>query len=321
MEQAVDLFDRAFVDALGLHDLEDHRHIERNHRNGGAGLGDHRLHHAHVRTQATRLMAIAKLVRRAIDMLLGLAQRAVPVDRPGDRGTDVAIGDGGRVVGQHASVGQRIDPHGPVFAAHDGDGVLHFLLVGRLDGGLHHFVLVGVHGRRREGVAHGLQRRTHQRARLTQLRAFRKLAHRRGQGIDDEIDLAAHLVFDDLDGLRTRFVGEGIAVDRFREQAGFAGQRIERVGVVPTGRAGLVFARGLLEEDTQGRRTVTERGSDARGQTVARGGADDEDVFRSLGELAAGLGDGDLFLDILRAARGVGGDADEASDLGFDDHG
>jgi len=243
VEQAVGLLDRIFVDALLLHDLEGDGHVQRDHRDGSAGLGDDGLHHADVGFEAG--VAATQLLGGVVQVLLGLAQGAVPVHRPGDLGADVAVGDGLGVLGQYAGGAQRVDPQRPVLAAHHSDGVLDFLLGGRLDGGLDHGVLVGVDRGVGERLADGLERRAHHFA------GVRQLAHGRGQRIDHQVDRATHLVLDDLDRTRAGFVGERVAVDRLAVQAGLLGRLVERGGVVPTGGAGLLRAAGLLEEHAE----------------------------------------------------------------------
>src|SRR5690606_39186451 len=54
---------------------------------------------------------------------------------------------------------------------------------------------------------------------------------------------------------------------------------------------------------------------------VAGGGADHQDLLRAIGDLRLALDVVDLLLDRGIAAGRMGGDADEAADARFDDHG
>ena len=65
----------------------------------------------------------------------------------------------------------------------------------------------------------------------------------------------------------------------------------------------------------------TEGGGDARGQAVAGGRADHEDLLRAGRDRAAVPDHGDLFGDVLGAAVGMGGGADESADFRGNDHG
>src|SRR6185437_10063513 len=124
-----------------------------------------------------------------------------------------------------------------------------------------------------------------------------------------------------LDRLGAGFVGEGVTVDRLRIETGGLGRLVERGGVIPTGGAGLLVAAGLLEEHAERGGAVAERGGDARGQTVAGGGADHQHALGAFAlVVAGGLGDRDLVEHVALAADRVGGDADETADFGLDDH-
>ena len=257
-EGALQLLDRALVQALVLHDPVDDGDVQRHHRDRGAGLGDHRLEHGHVGRTARRLQPGVDGVGGAVQVLLGLAQGAMPVDRPGDLGADVAEGHGLGVRRQHAGLGQGVDPQLPVLATHHLHGVGDFLLGGRLDRGLDHLVAVGVHRGGLVRLADRLERRA------LELAGIRQAAHGRGQRVHDQVDRAAHLA-DQLDGLGADLVGEGVAVDRAAPQAGGLGLAVELGGVVPARVARLLLGAGLLEEHAQGGGAVAEGGGDTRG--------------------------------------------------------
>ncbi|QNM59015.1 hypothetical protein XHV734_0152 [Xanthomonas hortorum pv. vitians] len=312
-EQAVQLVDGAFVQALFLHDLVDHGDVQRHHRNRRAGLGDHRLEHRHVGSAAVLAQARIQALRGVVQIHLGLAQCAVPVDRPGDLGADIAEGHAARAIGEHAGAFQRVDPQFPILPAHHGDGVFDLLLCRRLDRGLDDGVLVGVDGGGGVGVADRLERRA------LHFAAARQLAHRRGQRIHHQVDLAAHLAFDQLDHLRTRGIGERIAIDRLAVQTRSLGMLVEGGRVVPAGGTGLGGCAGLFEEHAQRVGAESEGSGDARSQAVAAGRADHQHLLRAVATHAMRARGGDLLEHIALAAKRMRGGADEAAHFGMDD--
>ncbi|MNZ50983.1 hypothetical protein D3C78_687840 [compost metagenome] len=299
-----------FVNTLFLHDLEDHRQVQRHDRNGRAGLGDHRLEHGYVGATAD---FFAQALGGLVQILLGLAKGAVPVDRPGDLGADVAEGHGAGLWRQYASGVQGIDPQFPVLATHDGHGVGNFLFGSRLDGRLDDGVFVGVDSGRLVRLADWLERRTHQFASLWQL------AHRRSQRVDHQIDLAAHFVLDQFDDLGPCFVGEGVTVDRLAVQAFGLGELVEGRGVVPAGGAWLGLGARLFEEHTQGVGTEAERCGDARRQAVAAGGTDHQDLLRTILAHALLAGGFDLITYVQLATGRMRSGADKTANFRVDD--
>ena len=312
-EQAVQLLDGAFMQAQFLHHLEHDADVQRHHRDGRTGLRHHRFQHRHIRGAAGLPQARVQALRGLVQVHLGAPQCAVPVDRPGDVGADVAEGHRARAVGQHASLVQRIDPQLPVLPAHHGDGVFDLLLGRRLDGGLDDGVLVGVD---RGG---GVRRADRLQRRALHFAGGGQLAYRRGQRIDHQVHLAAHFRLDQLDHLGARLVGERIAVDRLAVQAGFLRELVERGRVVPARGAGLLLAAGLLEEHAQRVRAETERRADPRRQAVAAGCTDHQHLLRSVVAHALRARGGDLVTHVELAAERMGGGADEAADFGMDD--
>ncbi|KAG1084755.1 hypothetical protein G6F40_014396 [Rhizopus arrhizus] len=145
-------------------------------------------------------------------------------------------------------------------------------------------------------------------------------AARGGQAIDHLVDLA-QVRLDRGDGLLLDLVRKRVAVDALGVQAGFVGVLVERGRVVPAGGAGLGLAARTFEEDAPGRRAATERSGDARSQAVASGRADHQHALGAVLDRRARTDVVDLLLDRGLAAGRVGGDADEAADARFDDHG
>ena len=80
-----------------------------------------------------------------VEVFLGGADGAVPVDIPGDFLANIGIGGGLGAIGQHAGFVQGLDPHLPVFAAHHRHGVVDIFLRGRLQVKVLDFLLVGIH--------------------------------------------------------------------------------------------------------------------------------------------------------------------------------
>src|ERR1019366_10775844 len=115
-------------------------------------------------------------------------------------------------------------------------------------------------------------------------------------------------------------VGERIAHEVLGVEAGGAGGVREGDGVIPAGGGGAALLGGALEEDAEGRGAGPEGGGDARGEAVTGGGSDHEDLLGAGFDGALGLDVIDPLLDMGGAAGGVGGDADKATDLRYDDH-
>ncbi len=312
--QHVQLLDAAFVGALFLHHLEQQRQVERHGRNGRAGLGDHGLQHRHARVAADFRQLFAQAQHLGVQVLLGRTDRAVPVDCLGDLFAHVGEGRGGAAVGQHAGVGQRVDPHLPVFATHHRDGASDLFRGSRLQGGFRDYFLVGIQAAQGDRLADRLQRGA------DDFTGLGVLATRRRQAVDDLVDLA-EIGLDHFDGLRLHFIGEGIAVDALGVQAGFVGVLVERGRVVPARGARLGFGTRALEENAQGRGAAAEGSGDARSQAVAGGGADHQHALGAVLDRRTRADVVDLLLDRGFAAGRVGGDADEAADARFDDHG
>lgn len=139
-----------------------------------------------------------------------------------------------------------------------------------------------------------------------------------GKAVDDKID-GAHFLFDGLDGKFFNIVGEGVAIDAAGVEALGLGGFFESEGVIPAGGGGAAVGGGTFKEDAEGFGLRAESSSNARGETVASGGADDEDVFGSAFEWSFRLDVVDLLLDVSRATFRVSGDADESADFWFDD--
>ena len=312
--QHVQLLDAAFMGALFLHHLEQQRQVQRHGRNGRAGLGDHGLQHRHARIATDLCQLLAQAQHLGVQVLLGGTDRAIPVDGLGDLFAHVGEGGGGAAVGQHTGIGQRIDPHLPVFTAHDRDGAGDFFGGSRLQVGLGQHFLVGIQATQRDRLTDRLQRGADDFAGL------RVLAARCSQAVDHLVDLAK-IGLDHLDGLGLHLIGEGIAVDAPGVQAGFVGVLVERGRVVPAGRARLGFAARAFEEDAQGCGATAEGSGDARSQAVAGGGADHQHALGAVLDRRTRADVVDLLLDRGFAAGRVGGDADEAADARFDDHG
>ena len=101
-EEAVHLLDAAFVAALFLHHLVEQRDVERHDGDGGTRLGHHGLVDGDVGTAASGLQKFVERLGRLFQMILGLADGPVAIDRVGNFRADVGIGDGANAVGEHA---------------------------------------------------------------------------------------------------------------------------------------------------------------------------------------------------------------------------
>ena len=73
-----------------------------------------------------------------------------------------------------------------------------------------------------------------------------------GEGIDDKVNLTAHLVFDDVNGLFFELMGEGVTIERLGKQAFSGGGFFECRGIVPASGASALLTARFLEKDSQG---------------------------------------------------------------------
>ena len=146
------------MNPLCFHQLEDHGDVQRHYRNRRRCLGDNGLQYGNVSGTVQWCQLVTQLTRRAIEVFFRFAQRAVPVDWPGQVGTDVGVGYGFHTISQHARFAQRAHPQFPVFAAHDGDGVLNFFFGCRLNAGGDDLIFVGIDRFRGVNLTDWLQR-------------------------------------------------------------------------------------------------------------------------------------------------------------------
>ena len=141
----------------------------------------------------------------------------------------------------------------------------------------------------------------------------------RGEGVDDEIDLAK-IGADEIEGLAFDVGGKSVAVEVLGVEAGVAGCLSKSDSVIPAGAGRAVLFGRTLEEDAKRGGTGAESGSHAGREAISGGGAEHEDLLRAVGERRLGFDVGDPLLDVSRTTGGVGGDANEATDFGFNDH-
>ena len=112
-EEAIDLFDAAFVEALGFHDFVEERDVEGDDGDGAAGLGDEGFVDGDDGVAATGGEFFLEALGGGFEVFLGAADGAVAVDGPGEVGADVAVGDGDGLIGEDAGGAEGIDPHFP----------------------------------------------------------------------------------------------------------------------------------------------------------------------------------------------------------------
>ena len=127
--------------------------------------------------------ALANTDHALVQVLLGGADGAMPVDIPGQLLADVSVRGGFGAVSQHAGFVQRVYPHLPVLAAHHRHGVVDLLLRGRFEMEILHLLLVGIHAFLRGGAADGFERGVVHDA------GDRVLPARRGQAVNHQVDL------------------------------------------------------------------------------------------------------------------------------------
>ena len=308
-KEALDLLDGAFVVALFFHHFVEDGDVEGNDGDGGAGLGDEGF------VDGDEGGLFAKLLVHGysglFEVFFGAANGAVGVDVPGDFGPNVGVGYGAEVVGEDACLLHGVDPHFPVFAAHDFDGVGDFLLGGGFDGDFFDEGFVGIEGVLGVGVASGLEDGA------VGFAVGGVGAAGGGEGVDDHVDLT-EVFFDGGDDLFLHFVGEGVAIEAASvESSGFC-FFFEGDAVVPTRGAGLPVGAFFFEEDAHGGGTSTEGGDDSGGEAIASGRANHEDFLGGVIEGGLAFDVVDLLLDVSCATVGVGSGADESANLWFE---
>ena len=181
---------------------------------------------------------------------------------------------------EHAGGAERVDPHLPILAAHDRDGVGDLLLGRGLDGDVVDDALVGVDRLGGEGRADRLERGA-----VDVTPVFGCVRRGEARRVDDGIDLA-EVGFDRVDDLLLDRVGEGVAIDALRVEAGGVRGVLEGDRIVPAGAAGAAFLAGLFKEDAERRRAAGKGRHDAAREPVAGGGADHEHALRQAGDRA-----------------------------------
>ena len=120
--------------AVGFHHLVEQRDVERDDGDGGAGLGDEGLVDGNPGLAVERGQLFIEDFLNALQVFLGLADRAVFVNRPGDRGSDIGVGNGADAIGEDTGFQQGVDPQFPIRATHDSHGLVNIVALGGLDG-------------------------------------------------------------------------------------------------------------------------------------------------------------------------------------------
>ena len=259
-----DLLGGPLVRARLLHHLVENADVKRHHRDGRRGLRDQPLVDADPGGAADAAGEPGRqLARLRLQVLLGLADRARPVDGERQRRTDVAVGDGAAAPRQQVGLAQRAHPVGEVLAAHHLARGLDLGVAGGRDLDGHDLIVAQVDALAAVGGPQRLQHRVVRRA------GRRVGAPGRSQAVDDQIQPGA-------DALQVRqrllfhLAAEGVAVDDRHVAPRRARPLLQGGQVVPAGRGGLVPLRRPLEADGGPARAVPEHRAGQAGQPVAR---------------------------------------------------
>lgn len=255
-EHAVHLLDGVFVGAFGLHYLVEQGDVEWDDRDCGARLGDEGFVDRDPRLAVYRSEPGVECALGAFKVFFGSADGAVFIDRPGDFGADVGVGDSGDAGGENPGFVEGVDPHFPVLATHHGDGLPNVVAIGGRQGdlvddaggGVEVFVGKGLTDRFEHGFV-----------------GFSGIgigAARRSEAVDDAIDLA-EVCLDGVDDGGLHFIREGVTIEGSGVKAGGVGFAFESGGVIPTGSATTIFLAGFFEEDAEGRGIAAEGCRDA----------------------------------------------------------
>ena len=123
-EKPLHLLDATLVGAFCFHNLIENSDVQRYHGNCRAGLRDQRFIDGDEGPPvAVRRELGVDSHGGALEVNLRGADRAVFVDGPSMHGSNVGIGHGGSARSQQLGVSERLNPHLPIFATHDGDGI------------------------------------------------------------------------------------------------------------------------------------------------------------------------------------------------------
>ena len=298
--------------ALLFHHLEQQRQVQRHDRDRRTGLGNHGLEHRDAGIALKCGEVVAQGQDFLVEVFLGLADGAVPVDILGQLFAQVSERGSLGAFCQHVGVTQGVDPQLPVFAAHHFDGTVDFFLGRRLQRGVDHNALVGVDPAQGHSLADRLEGGVMH-------HALRVGAAWRGQAVDHQVDLA-QVFLDGFDGQALDLVRERIAIDALGVQAFFGGKLVESGAVVPAGRAALAFFAFFFKKHAKGVGATTKRGTDTRSQAVTGGRTEHQDFLRAAFDGTVFGHIVDLLFDVRFAANRVGGHTDKATNPRFYDH-
>ena len=176
---------------------------------------------------------------------------AVAVDRPGQLGTDVAVGEGAASGREHPAPGERLHPHGPVLAPHHRHRGVDLLPCGRLQFDVGHLGPVGVQRLRAVGRTDRLQHR-------------REGLSRVGMGPPGRRQRIHHAVYRREIPLQgghdtlLRLVGERIAVVASRREARSGSPGLESGRIVPARGTRTPASGRPVEEDPERGRPAPE---------------------------------------------------------------
>ena len=160
-KQAAHLLDAALVHPVLLHHPHQQAQVDGQHGDIGARLGHQRLADADPGVAAKLGQLQVDRLGGAVQVLLGVAYGAVPIEGIGGCGANIGVGH--RLYPGSQAVGglQGLHPLLPVLAPHHSDGIADLLAAGQRQGLLHQGIVLQAEPPAGEGLPRGLEHGAH----------------------------------------------------------------------------------------------------------------------------------------------------------------
>ena len=243
-EQTIHLLDAALMQVFRFHDFIKNHEVQRNHRNRGACLCDYCLIHRYIRADTSILILFIDPVGTFFQILLRHTDRTFFVNRVGQFRPYVRICHGHRMFTENIRIVQRVDPVGPVLAAHNLYRRCNLFLIRRLQRHGGKAVVFRVPGKVGKRFSHRFQDRSVG-------CAVRRGSARCRKAVDDHIHLA-QIFADLLDGLLFTFYRKCVSIDRLGIQTLLLCKLLKRCCIIITWSRRSGCRRILLKHNAKG---------------------------------------------------------------------
>ena len=172
---------------------------------------------------------------------------------------------------------------------------------------------IGIDAFLRRRLTDGFQRR------VKHFTCFRVCASRRRQAVDHQVNLT-QVVFNSVNDLGFHLVGKRVAIEIFAVKPSVIGKLLERSRVVPTRCAWFSFSTFFLKEHPNRAGSGSKSRRNARGESVARRGAENQHTQGTILNRAASFNMRYLTTHILATSHRMCSGAKETADSRLDDH-